>query len=54
MGLREEIIAIIADAAPGCVAEHDRDGFDKLHSGDLKEIADRIAKHVKKHYVKKS
>lgn len=54
MGVRSDIIAIIKDAAPGCVAQHDRDGFDKLHDGDLLLIADEIAKYIKKRYKKKS
>lgn len=53
MGLKTDIVAIIKDAAPGCVAEHDRDGFDKLHSGDLEQIADRIARYIKDRYRKK-
>lgn len=48
MGMKADIIAIIKEAAPGCVAEHDRDGFDKLHDGDLNLIADRIAEYIKK------
>ena len=47
MSLKAEIVQIIRDTVPGCVAAHDRDGFDKLHDGDISALADAIVKHVK-------
>lgn len=48
MGLRSDIIAIIKDEAPNCIAEHDRDGHDKLHQADLEQIARKIVAYIKK------
>jgi hypothetical protein len=47
MGLKSEIAEIIRNEVPGCIAEHERDGHDKLHPSDIEQLASAIAKHVK-------
>lgn len=47
MGLKAEIVKIIHNEVPGCIAAHDRDGHDKLHPADIEQLAKAIAAHVK-------
>jgi hypothetical protein len=53
MSLKAEIIRIIHEEVPGCIAAHERDGHDKLHDVDIEFLASAIVKHVRRAQKKK-